>query len=140
MIPRRRSCCPRITTDLTALLAGAAAGKLVSEPSFTSDAAVTVVCASEGYPTDPRGGDVVEGLDAARAVNGARLYFAGVESGPDGTLVTAGGRVVAVTALGPDDRRGTDDGVQGGRRAVVAGDRHPSRHRRRSVVTTTVSR
>ena len=40
-----------------------------SAPRFRDDAAVTVVCATEGYPHAPRSGDVIEGLDAARAID-----------------------------------------------------------------------
>ncbi|HVL03290.1 MAG TPA: phosphoribosylglycinamide synthetase C domain-containing protein, partial [Acidimicrobiales bacterium] len=65
------------------------------------DAAVTVVCASEGYPTSPRTGDRIEGLEAASAVEGVTVYCAGVAAGEAGGLRTAGGRVLDVTALAP---------------------------------------
>ena len=71
------------------------------QPTFSSDAAVTVVCASEGYPLAPRTGDRIEGLDAASARPGVDVYCAGVAAGDDGALVTAGGRVLNVTAVGP---------------------------------------
>ncbi|NCY17745.1 MAG: phosphoribosylamine--glycine ligase, partial [Actinobacteria bacterium] len=61
---------------------------------------VTVVCAAEGYPRNVRTGDVIEGLDAARAVSGAAVFCAGVGLGPGGALVTAGGRVLTVTGMG----------------------------------------
>ncbi len=92
----------RLTSDLAALLAEAAAGALVSQPTYADEAAVLVVAAAEGYPTDVRPGDVIEGLDAARAVPGAFVYPAGVAAGADGQLVTAGGRVLDVVGRGPD--------------------------------------
>ncbi len=55
--------------------------------------------ASEGYPGEPRRGDVIEGIDAAEA-QGAVVFVAGVERDGDGRLVTAGGRVLAVTGTG----------------------------------------
>ena len=51
---------------------------------------------------DVRTGDVIEGLDGARSVEGVSVFCAGVGADPDGRLVTAGGRVLAVTGQGPD--------------------------------------
>lgn len=94
----------RMTSDLTELLAAAADGDLgsVAAPTFSDTAAVNVVLASEGYPVAPRTGDVIEGLDAARAVEGVTVLAAGVKAGPGGALVTGGGRVVNVIGEGPD--------------------------------------
>jgi phosphoribosylamine--glycine ligase len=61
-----------------------------------------VVAAAEGYPVAPRTGDPIDGLAAAAAVEGATVLCAGVAAGPDGGLVTAGGRVVEVVGQGPD--------------------------------------
>ena len=94
---------PRYAGDLAELLAAAADGDLrtVPAPSFVDDAAVCVVCAVEGYPTAPRTGDPIAGLDQAAAVEGVSIYCAGVDRDGDGRLRTAGGRVLAVTAVGP---------------------------------------
>ncbi|HKA03703.1 MAG TPA: phosphoribosylglycinamide synthetase C domain-containing protein, partial [Acidimicrobiales bacterium] len=99
--PEAQVVLPRLDDDLAALLAEAATGDLRSTPKVRPDAAVTVVAATEGYPANPRTGDVIEGLDAVRAVEGVTVYCAGVATGPDGRLVTAGGRVLAVTGTGP---------------------------------------
>jgi phosphoribosylamine---glycine ligase len=56
------------------------------------------VLAAEGYPANPRTGDPIVGLDAARA-EGALVFHAGTAL-REGTLVTKGGRVLAVTATG----------------------------------------
>ena len=101
--PEAQVVLPRMTTDLAELLAAAAAGDLTQAPppAFDSGACVTVVMASEGYPTAPRTGDPIEGIAAAEAA-GAMVFAAGVAFGPDdGALVTAGGRVLAVTGSGP---------------------------------------
>ena len=98
--PETQVVMPRLTSDLAGLLAEAAQGHLVSEPTFDDGAAVTVVCASEGYPAAPRTGDVIDGLDAAGSVPGATVYYAGVDRDDHGRLVTAGGRVLAVTGRG----------------------------------------
>jgi phosphoribosylamine--glycine ligase len=97
--PEAQVVLPRIDGDVAALLAEVAAGDLRSTPSFRPEVAVTIVCASEGYPTAPRTGDVIDGLDAARAVAGVTIYCAGVAADGDGRLVTAGGRVLAVTGM-----------------------------------------
>jgi phosphoribosylamine--glycine ligase len=99
--PETQVVVPRWTGDVAAILAACAAGSLQEEPTFSADAAVTVVCASDGYPKDPRTGDRIDGLDAARSRPGVEVFCAGVAAGPDGALVTAGGRVLDVTALGP---------------------------------------
>jgi phosphoribosylamine--glycine ligase len=92
----------RLTTDLAALLASAAAGAIDVEPTYDEGAAVLVVAAAEGYPTAVRTGDPIDGLDAARGVEGATVFSAGVAMGEDGALVTAGGRVLEVVGRGPD--------------------------------------
>jgi phosphoribosylamine--glycine ligase len=112
--PEAQVVLPRLDGDVAALLAEAAAGALRTVPVFRPDVAVTVVCASAGYPAAPRTGDVIAGLDAAGAVPGATVYCAGVAQGPGGRLVTAGGRVLAVTGVGPDvteARRAAYEGV-----------------------------
>ncbi len=96
--PEAQVVLPRLDCDLAGLLAEAAAGELLSEPSFVDDAAVTVVLAAEGYPTSPRTGDAIHGLETARALPGVEIFCAGVGPG----LTTAGGRVLSVTGTGPD--------------------------------------
>jgi phosphoribosylamine--glycine ligase len=100
--PEAQVVLPRLTTDLAELLAAAAAGDLTRAPApaVGEDACVTVVLASEGYPAAPRTGDVITGVSDAQAA-GATVFCAGVASGSDGALVTAGGRVLDVTAMGP---------------------------------------
>ncbi|MDP1821525.1 MAG: phosphoribosylamine--glycine ligase [Acidimicrobiales bacterium] len=92
----------RLTSDLGELLASAAAGQLVGEPTYDGAAAVLVVAAAEGYPATPRAGDVIEGLADAAAVPGATVLCAGVAADDEGRLVTAGGRVLDVVGTGPD--------------------------------------
>ena len=100
--PETQVVLPRLTSDLGELLASAAAGALHGPPTFDDGAAVTVVCAAEGYPRDVRTGDVIEGLDDARDVTGATVFCAGVGEDDQGRLVTAGGRVLTVTGQGAD--------------------------------------
>ncbi|WP_437306624.1 phosphoribosylamine--glycine ligase [Sorangium sp. So ce388] len=87
--------------DVAELCASAAAGAL--DPAAARVApgrhALTVVLAARGYPTAPTTGDAIRGLDAAAAVEGAFVNHAGTAE-RDGAIVTAGGRVLAVTAAG----------------------------------------
>jgi len=92
---------PRVTSDVAELLYAAANGDKL-DVTFTDDACVTVVVASEGYPSSPRTGDVIHGLDVATAVNSVTIFHAGTARDDAGVLITAGGRVFDVTAIGAD--------------------------------------
>ena len=85
-----------LNTPLAGLLAAAAAGELaaVAPLSWADGAAVTVVIAAENYPGAPVTGDLITGAD----VDG--VLHAGTAAGPDGGTVSAGGRVLSVTAVG----------------------------------------
>jgi phosphoribosylamine--glycine ligase len=105
--PEAQVVLPRLQGDVAALVAAAAAGDLdaAPAPSFADDAAVCVVCAAPGYPAEPRTGDVVDGLEAAATVEGVTVFHAGTRRAPAGArgeVVTAGGRVLSVTGVGPD--------------------------------------
>src|SRR6185436_8364126 len=89
----------RLRGDLGAVLLGAARGEMpVGALAWDARVAVCVVVASAGYPEAPRTGDPIEGL---AAIDGDVIVFhAGTARRPDGQLVSAGGRVLGVTALG----------------------------------------
>ena len=91
-------------TPLGSLLHAAATGTLaeVEPPHFRRGAAVTVVVAAAGYPADPRVGDPVRGLAEAGSVEGVRVLHSGTRLDAEGQVVTAGGRVLSVTAVGDD--------------------------------------
>jgi phosphoribosylamine--glycine ligase len=63
-----------------------------------------VVLAARGYPVAPQTGDVIEGLDAAARLPGVHLYHAGTLRDAE-RIVTAGGRVLGITAVGDDLRQ-----------------------------------
>ena len=96
--PETQAVLPRLRSDLLELLeASATPGGLAGvEPEWSDDWAVTVVLASRGYPESSSSGDVITGLDD---VEGAEVFHAGTAE-RDGEVVTAGGRVLNVTALG----------------------------------------
>jgi len=91
---------PRLAGDLADLLEATAADRLGDEKvALLDDAAVTVVLASGGYPASSTSGVAIEGLDHAEKVPGATVFHAGTAQRDD-TVVTAGGRVLAVTGTG----------------------------------------
>ena len=92
-----------LTSPLGALLKGAADGDLgsVPAPTFADGAAVTVVMASAGYPRSSSAGDVIVGTETLAEERDVEVIHAGTARADD-ALVTAGGRVLAVTATGAD--------------------------------------
>jgi phosphoribosylamine---glycine ligase len=100
--PETQAILPRMRTDLLGLLEAACrpGGLRGRSVSWAPETAVTVVLASAGYPESSRSGDRITGLEAVP--RGVFVTHAGTAEGPDGSVVTAGGRVLGVTALGPD--------------------------------------
>ncbi len=90
----------RLGSPLGALLAAAASGNLADQPPLTwsADHAVVVVVAAQDYPGTPRTGDPIEGVDEVDLP--AFVYHAGTSTGPDGELLSAGGRVLSVLGRG----------------------------------------
>ena len=99
--PETQAVLPRLRSDLLDLLERAVrpGGLAGAEVEWDERAAVTVVLAARGYPDSPAAGDRIEGLD--RAPDGVEVLHAGTAE-RDGAIVTAGGRVLNVTALGAD--------------------------------------
>jgi phosphoribosylamine--glycine ligase len=101
--PESQVILPRLADDLYDLLCDVASGSLGSPPRFVCEAAVTVVLASPGYPDAPRSGQAISGLgddgQLERSRDGVHVYHAATRRASGG-FVTAGGRVLSVTALG----------------------------------------
>jgi phosphoribosylamine---glycine ligase len=96
----------RLKTPLAGVLLNSANGTLDDQAplSWSDDAAVTVVVASHNYPGTPRTGDPIEGLDEVAEKDAPHAYVlhAGTKRGEDGAVLSAGGRVLSVTATGSD--------------------------------------
>jgi phosphoribosylamine--glycine ligase len=100
--PETQAILPRLRTDLLELLEAATVegGLEGVQLEWAPETAVTVVLASAGYPASSSSGDVIAGLADVPA--GVHVTHAGTAHGDGGLVVTAGGRVLNVTALGAD--------------------------------------
>lgn len=99
--PETQVVLPRLKTDLVDIMMAVADGKPEDVHLEWSDEwAVSVVLASGGYPGSYEKGKVILGIDDAEALEGVQVFHAGTAFNPDGELITAGGRVLNVVALG----------------------------------------
>jgi phosphoribosylamine-glycine ligase len=95
---------PLLEGDFVGALEAAARGDVRGVTlRLRDECTVGVVIASGGYPDAYEAGKPIRGLEAAAAVPGVTLFHAGTAT-HDGTLVTAGGRVLTVVASAPDHR------------------------------------
>lgn len=99
----------RLKSDLLDLLWQATEGTLDQvELQWDRQVALGVVMAAQGYPAQPRRGDLITGLPPTgadpSAASGVQVFHAGTEPGSDGSALTSGGRVLCVTALGDSVR------------------------------------
>ncbi len=91
----------RLESDLVAIMLACALGNLTGiEAKFSDETALTVVMAAKGYPGTPEKGGAIDLGDAE--ADGAKVFHAGTGLNKDGALVATGGRVLNVTAMGPD--------------------------------------
>ncbi|MDO5034423.1 MAG: phosphoribosylamine--glycine ligase [Actinomycetaceae bacterium] len=99
--PETQVVLPLLKTPLADLLYAAATGTLADFPQleWSDSASVGVVVSSENYPATPVLGDLIEGVEEAEAGEQTRVYIAGAKDSEEG-LVTSGGRVLLVNALG----------------------------------------
>ncbi|MEV0155329.1 phosphoribosylamine--glycine ligase [Micromonospora sp. NPDC050686] len=109
-----------LETPLAGLLHAAATGTLAEHPPlrWRAGAAVTVVVAAAGYPAAPRTGDPITGADRPGVIH------AGTRRDVDGTLRSAGGRVLCGTATGPDLAVARDAAYDLVRGIELAGSHH----------------
>jgi phosphoribosylamine--glycine ligase len=101
--PETQAVVARMEDDLLPWLAGVAAGVLpAGTPRWRSGAAVCVVLAAAGYPAKPRLGDAIDLHQLPTGEGGPVAFHAGTRRDGEGRLVTAGGRVLGITARGAD--------------------------------------
>ncbi len=99
--PECQSIMRRLDSDLLELLLALAQGRNPAPIRFNSNAAVCLVAASAGYPDAPELGDEITGIAQSQLISNTVVFHAGT-SGDGGSLKTAGGRVLSITATGSD--------------------------------------
>jgi phosphoribosylamine--glycine ligase len=123
--PETQVLVPRLDGDWLAVLRACARGELAKETlRFRDDACVCVVMASGGYPGTYAKGVPIEGLDEAEALDDVMIFHAGTERDSQGRIVTAGGRVLGVTAIGRDLVAARDRAYEAVARVRWSGERH----------------
>ena len=117
-----------LESPLGALLYAAAQGRLdeMGPLKWRDGAAVAVVLAAKNYPDTPRKGDVIHGVDAAEALDQVDVIQAGTALDDEGRLVTAGGRVLAVTAVGTEVADARTKAYAGVAKIRIDGSHHRS--------------
>lgn len=99
--PETQVVLPRLESDLVDIMMAVAEGRPDDiELAWSDSWAVCVVLASEGYPGSYEKGKVILGIDEAEELEGVTVFHAGTALNSDGELITAGGRVLNVVALG----------------------------------------
>ena len=99
--PETQVILPRLKNDLVEVMLACAERRLDEvELAWRDEWAVAVVLTSAGYPGSYEKGKVITGIEDAEAMEDVTVYHAGTAVREDGELVTSGGRVLAVTALG----------------------------------------
>jgi phosphoribosylamine--glycine ligase len=118
--PETQAVLPRLRCDLLELLLAATrpGGLAGVSLEWAPEWAVTVVLASDGYPSSSSVGDAIAGLDSVPA--GIEVTHAGTARS-DGEVLTAGGRVLGVTALGGDARSAREAAYAAAQRISFAG-------------------
>ncbi len=92
----------RLNSDLLDMMLKAAKGRLVDVGlvEWSGDAVVNVVVAAKGYPGSYAKGETIKGVEAANQMDGVQVFHAGTRRGENGALLSAGGRVLNITAQG----------------------------------------
>ena len=99
--PEAQVVLPRMENDMIEVMEACVDGKLSDiDLKFTNDACVCVVLASEGYPVSYKKGFPIKGLSAFEGRKDAFVFHAGTKMGENGEILTNGGRVLGVSALG----------------------------------------
>ncbi|EME37309.1 Phosphoribosylamine-glycine ligase [Kocuria palustris PEL] len=135
--PETQSVLARLVSPLGQLLKAAAQGRLAQEQASPDDgplplrwspsSSVNVVVASAGYPGTVRTGDPITGIEEAEALEGVEVIHAGTAHGTgaqDGAVLSSGGRVLSVVALGDDLAQARARAYQGVELIRLEGSQH----------------
>lgn len=127
--PECQTILARLDSDLLDVILATCRGRLDQvELRWRPGASCCVVIAGDGYPESPRAGAAITGLDEAARVEGVTVYHSGTARSATGQIVTAGGRVLGVTAVGDDVAQARDRAYE-----ACAYIRFPGMHYRRDI-------
>lgn len=99
--PETQVVLPRLNSDLAQVMLAVAEGRPEDiDLDWADKWAITVVLASEGYPRSYEKGKIITGIEDAEALGDVTVFHAGTKVDDQGNLLTSGGRVLNVTALG----------------------------------------
>lgn len=111
--PETQVILPRLDTDLIEIMESVVAGTLEKTTvNWKSETAICVVMASKGYPGEYVKGEVIEGIGEANRLGDVVVFQAGTKQ-DGGKILTAGGRVLGVTALGKNVEEARNKAYQG---------------------------
>ncbi|GGY00261.1 phosphoribosylamine--glycine ligase [Litchfieldella qijiaojingensis] len=133
--PETQPIMQRLRSDLASLCLAGAQGRLAGERcEWDPRPAVAVVMAAGGYPGEYRKGDVIEGLDTVDSLD-CKVFHAGTAHDDKGRVVTSGGRVLCVSALGESVSQARDTAYRG-----VSAIHWPDAHYRRDIAHRAIAR
>jgi len=99
--PETQAILVRLETDLTDICGAMLSGQLNQMSiNWCQGSSACVILAAEGYPVKPRIGDVISGLENASSHENVTIFHSGTAHSQNGDFITAGGRVLGVTATG----------------------------------------
>ena len=121
--PETQAILPRLDSDLLKLLV--ARDSEIGEPDlkWSKDSSCTVVMCSEGYPENPKTGDEIHGIAAAKALDRVLVFHSGTVV-KDNSFFTSGGRVLSVTGIGPTKSLAAKKAYEGVSLISWRGERH----------------
>ncbi|MFL6254944.1 MAG: phosphoribosylamine--glycine ligase [Pyrinomonadaceae bacterium] len=100
--PETQAILVRLRSDLYSIFDAVARGRLGAlDVEWSDEASACVVLAARGYPERPETGARIDGLEEAASIPNVQIFHAGTARDEDGSILTAGGRVLGVTATGP---------------------------------------
>ena len=115
--PETQSILVRLRSDMVEICEAMIGGELSqTKIEWEAGNSACVVLAAEGYPDKPRLGDVITGVEAAAAIDRVTAFHSGTARNEKGEFVTAGGRVLGVTATGDDLRSALESAYDAARR------------------------
>ena len=101
--PETQAILVRLETDLVDICEAMISGRVDDlQIEWKRGSSACVIMAAEGYPSKPRTGDVINGLGKVAALENVHIFHSGTARDAHGELITAGGRVLGVTATGDD--------------------------------------